>query len=265
MAKKSKTRRPVFAPISLATLADEAATKTVQKFLAKYGYLSSRVKDPGSAEAFFTNPHVRAAIQMYQRFNRLPASDGRLDVETVASMNAPRCGVPDRQVGSGGARAAVAFGRWKKSTLRYRIDAPAHLSAVASWTAQAFEIWAREINLRFEPATGSSADIHFEFKNTGVIGDVLAEATTTHSGGVITFSRIWFDLAETWVDDAHLGRNVPPVDFVTVAAHEIGHALGLDHIPGTGDQMSAKYHGAFRGLSPRDLDDILQIYEPAGA
>ncbi len=60
-----------------------------------------------------------------------------------------------------------------------------------------------------------------------------------------------------------LERPVPsgqPIDLVTVAAHEIGHALGLGHSNVTCALMNPFYTGSHRYLSQDDVDGVQSIY-----
>ena len=43
-------------------------------------------------------------------------------------------------------------------------------------------------------------------------------------------------------------------------AHEIGHAIGLDHPPGAGQIMDYSYREEFRKLQPGDIAGVLQLY-----
>lgn len=69
---------------------------------------------------------------------------------------------------------------------------------------------------------------------------------------------IHFDEAESWT------MNLPPpantFDLVTVAAHEIGHSLGLAHSTVPGALMEAIYAGPHRFLHSDDIAGITTIY-----
>jgi hypothetical protein len=58
--------------------------------------------------------------------------------------------------------------------------------------------------------------------------------------------------------------NVPPgasqIDLTTVAIHEFGHALGLNHSPVVGSVMEAFYGGPRRVLHSDDINGITSIY-----
>jgi hypothetical protein len=43
-------------------------------------------------------------------------------------------------------------------------------------------------------------------------------------------------------------------------AHEIGHAIGLDHPASTDQLMSHRYQEGFRGLQAGDIDGAAQLY-----
>uniref|UniRef100_A0A4X2ME35 Matrix metalloproteinase-21 n=1 Tax=Vombatus ursinus TaxID=29139 RepID=A0A4X2ME35_VOMUR len=60
--------------------------RSAQLFLSKYGWTEGSSGDPGLVKA----------ITKFQSFSQLPVT-GQLDEATLAAMNRPRCGMPDRQ------------------------------------------------------------------------------------------------------------------------------------------------------------------------
>lgn len=74
---------------------------------------------------------------------------------------------------------------------------------------------------------------------------------------------IHFDESETWTLATRAGQ-AQPIDLVTVAAHEIGHALGLDHTTVSGSLMLASYNGSHRFLGQDDINGIRSIYGTRG-
>lgn len=70
---------------------------------------------------------------------------------------------------------------------------------------------------------------------------------------------IHFDDSETWTLD-NRPNSAQPIDLVTVAAHEIGHALGLDHTTVSGSLMLVNYTGSHRFLGSDDLAGIRSLY-----
>uniref|UniRef100_A0A0E0MAM5 Peptidase metallopeptidase domain-containing protein n=1 Tax=Oryza punctata TaxID=4537 RepID=A0A0E0MAM5_ORYPU len=143
--------------------------------------------------------------------------------------------------------------------------------AVRAVFRSAFARWAEVIPVSFaETTTGGisydAADIKVGFYGAGEHGDghpfdgplnVCAHATGAEDG------HIDFDAAERWAVD--LGADASPmaVDLETVATHEIGHALGLDH---SSSQSSVMY--PYVGTRERKVrltvDDVEGIQELYG-
>jgi predicted Zn-dependent protease len=131
----------------------------------------------------------------------------------------------------------------------------------------AFQIWADYAPLTFTEVTNAnSADIvilwgagnHGDgFPFAGVNG-VLAHAFFPPPNGNFA-GDIHFDEDETWT---MLERpdGFQPMDLVTVAAHEIGHALGLDHSNVNCALMNPFYNGSHRYLAPDDIAGIRFLY-----
>ena len=64
---------------------------------------------------------------------------------------------------------------------------------------------------------------------------------------------IYFNTGQTF-------RNGSTYDLITVAAHEIGHALGLYHSGIASAEMYATYNGVKRSLTSDDIAGIQSIY-----
>ncbi len=69
-----------------------------------------------------------------------------------------------------------------------------------------------------------------------------------------------FDVARTWVNDPFDVAGDGDFDFYTVALHELGHSLGLDHSGVVGSVMDPIYAGARRTLHPDDISGIQALY-----
>lgn len=133
---------------------------------------------------------------------------------------------------------------------------------------RAFALWSAQTPLTFaEVTTASEADITVAWavRNHGDgdpfdgPGDVLAHASFPNpydNSQVI----LHFDDEERWVDSET--RNV---DLLTVAAHEIGHTLGLAHSDDLNALMYAAYSGPHRSLSADDIAGVQAIYGMASA
>lgn len=152
---------------------------------------------------------------------------GSLNNETLEVMKAPRCGVSDVS------RYGHFHGKpkWQKSLITYRITQyTPDLSQrqVDATIGQAFQLYSDVIPLNFKQIYSGTADIMILFKG-GYHGDfypfdgaggVLAHA---NSPGRDQGGDTHFDDDETWT------LTQRGVNLLLVAAHEFGHALGLDH------------------------------------
>ena len=128
---------------------------------------------------------------------------------------------------------------------------------------RAFALWSDQTPLTFTETTDSStADIvigwatgdHGDGDPFDGPGDVLAHASFPNP---YDHSQVFlhFDDDERWVDSET--RNV---DLMTVAAHEIGHTLGLAHSDDFDALMFASYSGPRRFLSEDDIAGVQSLY-----
>ncbi|XP_065439040.1 collagenase 3-like [Chrysemys picta bellii] len=153
--------------------------------------------------------------------------NGWLDSETLDLMKQPRCGVPDVAEYNIFPRKI----KWPSYNLTYRIvkyTPDLTQEEVDQAIQEAFKIWTDVTPLTFFRLSFGTADIMISF-GTKEHGDFfpfdgpfnqLAHAFSPREnfGG-----DIHFDNDETWTNDTRA------FNVFTVAAHEIGHALGLDH------------------------------------
>jgi hypothetical protein len=128
---------------------------------------------------------------------------------------------------------------------------------------QAFGLWASQTALTFsEAATEGEADIvigwasgdHGDGDPFDGPGDVLAHASSPNPYDDRQVF-LHFDDDERWVNSD--SRNV---DLLTVAAHEIGHTLGLAHSNDPGALMYPSYDGPRRFLGEDDIAGIQDLY-----
>ncbi len=127
----------------------------------------------------------------------------------------------------------------------------------------AFKLWADETPLSFnETADSTQADIligwaegeHGDGDPFDGPGDVLAHASYPNP---YNDKQVFlhFDDAERWVNSA-----TQNVDLLTVAAHEIGHNLGLDHSSDPNALMFPSYSGPHRFLGSDDIAGAQSLY-----
>lgn len=128
---------------------------------------------------------------------------------------------------------------------------------------RAFALWAAPTLLTFTEVTDSStADIvvgwasgdHGDGDPFDGPGDVLAHASFPNP---YDNSQVFlhFDDDERWVDS-----ETQNVDLLTVAAHEIGHTLGLAHSSDPNALMYPSYSGPYRTLGDDDIAGVQALY-----
>ena len=131
----------------------------------------------------------------------------------------------------------------------------------------AFALWANQTPLTFtEVSSAAGADIlvswqvgdHGDGSSFDAQGGVLAHAFYPPPNGSFA-GDIHFDDTEVWTTETR-SDNRQPIDLVTVAAHEIGHALGLAHSGDATALMAPYYNGSHRFLSTDDIAGIQLIY-----
>ena len=132
---------------------------------------------------------------------------------------------------------------------------------------RAFALWAQQTALTFTEVTDNNADIvigwaagdHGDGDPFDGPGDILAHASFPNP---YDNSQVFlhFDDDERWVDSET--RNV---DLLTVAAHEIGHTLGLAHSNDPDALMFPSYSGPRRFLGDDDIAGVQSLYGVASA
>ena len=134
--------------------------------------------------------------------------------------------------------------------------------------SQAFALWNDQISLTFTRVSDTStADIvvgwyvgdHGDGDPFDGPGDVLAHASFPNP---YDKSQVFlhFDDDEHWVDS-----DTQDVDLLTVAAHEIGHTLGLAHSNNPNALMFPSYSGPHRSLDADDIAGVQSIYGASSA
>jgi hypothetical protein len=244
---------------SLSRGDEEPGFEAVQEFLRRFGYLDvsaiNRLDDP-TAEA----------LSRYQQFNSLPAT-GTFDDRTRERMTTHRCGMPDLVDGV----AFVTRCAWPNTNLTFAFeDGTSDVAGSAEFQAvrNAFATWAAAAPLVFTETTiDQNPDVVIDWRpaadpDHSMVGGVLAHADFPPDCGVITNTLpkpVHFDDSEhQWVIGAVAGG----FDIETVALHEIGHILGLQHSNVAGSVMfpSVSSNTTKRALTADDLGGIRDLY-----
>ncbi|XP_068086488.1 matrix metalloproteinase-24-like [Anabrus simplex] len=247
------------APVNSKTLSSTEALK----YLSQYGYIQGSTMDMSAG--LIRADAVSSAVKQFQLFAGLTPT-GQLDEATVQKMNTPRCGVKDvipQGNSTRSKRYVLAGTRWRKQHLTYTLmNYPSYMqpSIVQSEIARAFKVWSDHVDLTFSPVPyGYKADIVIMFAS-GEHGDgnpfdgrggTLAHAYFPEQGDV------HFDNAEFWTVKSNIGTN-----FFQTAAHEIGHALGLNHSENPAALMAPFYQGyqPYFRLHKDDIAAIQHVY-----
>lgn len=132
----------------------------------------------------------------------------------------------------------------------------------------AFDAWAAVANLSFVfvadngvafNAAGTNADIRLGGHVFDGASGTLAHGYYPPNNGTSAAGDIHFDIAETW-DLSFAGSGI---DIFQVTAHELGHALGLDHTAVANSLMNPFYVETFSGPQADDIAGMQFIYGPA--
>ncbi|XP_063296236.1 matrix metalloproteinase-18-like [Pelobates fuscus] len=206
-----------------------------------------------------------SGLEWFQRQNGLIVT-GRLDAETTEAMKLPRCGKHEQ-------RMSYNLGaKWKKDTLTYKIINTTALipeKMVREELVKALKVWENVSHLNFiEVGISQTADMDIFFvsglHNDGSKnafdgpGRVLGHAfMPPMSKKKDIDGDLHLDNDEKWTINEKKGVNL-----LQAAAHEIGHALGLDHSTVPGSLMAPTYKGYNPNfqLHKDDIEAIQALY-----
>ncbi len=134
----------------------------------------------------------------------------------------------------------------------------------------AFAAWSAVADIQFVQvadngvafnAAGATGDIRFGGHAFDGPSGTLAHGYYPPVNGTSASGDIHFDTAELW----KIGFGGPGFDLFQVAAHEIGHAIGLDHTGVANSLMNPFYTEAFSGLQADEIAGAQFIYGRAQA
>ncbi|XP_029458280.1 matrix metalloproteinase-20-like [Rhinatrema bivittatum] len=232
------------------------AEKYLQQFYSMDGILPHRRKRNTGA--------FQSRIRKLQDFFGLNVT-GSLNPETLALMKEPRCGVPDVKNYEFYANKS----KWMWNTITYRLlNYTSKLTPrqVDDAIQMSVKVWSDVTPLNFVKTDSADADIVITFA-TKDHGDffpfdgprgILGHAYEPGEG---IGGDVHLDEEEFWT----MGYVKKGYDLFNVAAHELGHALGLGHSRDPNALMYPKYkfyQPEGYQLSPDDLKGIQSLYGP---
>jgi hypothetical protein len=172
---------------------------------------------------------------------------------------------------------ALGNGGQITSNLYATFNAIPGITSPAQWQAivlKAAQSWAAQTNLNFAlvPDDGSQSGAGAYQQGAPNFGDIRVGGYNFGTGNTWLGSTYYpppvnnYSVAGDVAFNTFYGFNVGSTyDLFTVAAHEIGHALGLANTSSTNAVMYSTYNGAFAGLGPDDVSGIRSIYSGGNA
>lgn len=174
--------------------------------------------------------------------------------------------------GQGISEFSVQGNSWNNRVIRYFFQNTTGdinpQNAARQQVRDAFALWQAQTRLYFiEVCNAAEADIvilwgagnHGDAFPFDGVNNVLAHAFFPPPNGGAIAGDMHFDDDETWTELQRANGN-QPIDLFTVALHEIGHSLGLNHTTVSGAIMEAIYTGSRRQLAADDIAGIRSIY-----
>ncbi|CAF1359319.1 unnamed protein product, partial [Didymodactylos carnosus] len=207
-------------------------------YLKRFGYSSCNASSSVQCSENFASMLIE-----FQRYFGLNMT-GVIDKETQAIMNLPRCSVVDK------ANVNLLQGlkknsnkKWSRLSLTYRLESNVHFKQIIyanqiSIVQDAFNEWSKHTPLTFKMVCNTClSDIVLQFVE-GDHGDgiPLDEKTLAHAF-LPPDGRIHFDSQDTWTE-LYNSTSKTVINLFLITMHEIGHALGLEHVR---DKQSIMY------------------------
>jgi hypothetical protein len=126
----------------------------------------------------------------------------------------------------------------------------------------AFAMWEAAANIVFQEApAGASADILIGAQTEPdgwAFADVFYDAAAPETIKPISQALVCLNPGKRW--KIGFDGDLKTYDLRYTLAHEIGHAIGLDHPAGGSQIMHFRYEERFRALQPGDINGAIALY-----
>lgn len=235
----------------------------IQRYLLRFGYLAV----PGDTELVTgtIDEVTSSALRSFQEFFGLPRT-GEFDEATREAMTRPRCGLPDLA-------SSVAFVSrcpWRQAILSFAFDiGTLDVAGTTEFQAvrAAIATWQVVCPLPFnEVGSNQSPDVLIGWRppndpDLDMTGSVIAHADFPPDCDIVTDTLP----KPLHFDDEHLWNTTgaaAALDVESVALHEFGHILGLQHSNISSAVMfpTIAFGEIKRELAQDDRDGILDLY-----
>ncbi|PWA60674.1 peptidase M10A, Metallopeptidase, catalytic domain protein [Artemisia annua] len=240
-------------------------------YLSQFGYLNYQtnpnIPDPKKDQF---DEELEVALKSYQVFYHLNAT-GMLDASTLSMMLMPRCGIPDKEGHhhSNGPLHIVSHyssfrgsPKWPRAKRRLTYGfGPGFNTQTMPPVVRAFSKWTNASGyFSFSRATTyASADLKISFQTRDHGDGTPFTGPGAELGHAFppTDGRLHFNAEKTWA----VGAVPNAFDIESVALHEIGHLLGLNHSSVQNAIMfSGISPGVTKGLNSDDIRGIRALY-----